>query len=96
MLHSAMVVLFAMTVGFTASGIVANGYRLFAGAQDRFGRAVYLATMVVAGPNVVIEKAATALREKRCSRLAFWLAAAVVGYWSFALGLFVLSVALAL
>jgi len=96
MLHSKVVVVFAVAAGFTASGIVANVYRLLAGAQDRFGRTVYLATMVVAGPNVVFQKAAAALREKKCSRLAFWLAAAVAGYWSFALGLFVLSVVVAL
>ncbi|HTK79577.1 MAG TPA: hypothetical protein VL286_03975 [Rhizomicrobium sp.] len=96
MLHDMLVVFFAVSAGFTASGIVANLYRLIAGSQDRFGRTVYFATMVVAGPNVVFEKATIALREKRCSRLAFGLAAAVAGYWSFALGLFVLSLVIAL
>ena len=38
--------------------------------------------------------AARAWRSKDCSAVAFWLAAAISGYWSFALGLFVLQVAL--
>lgn len=96
MLHDFTVVLFAMTAGFTASGIVANLYRLLAGADSSgFGRTVYYATMVVAGPNVLYENAAKARRDKSCSRLAFWLAAAIAGYWSLALGLFVLDLVLA-
>jgi hypothetical protein len=95
MLHNFTVVLFAMTAGFTTSGIVANLYRLLAGA-DSGGRTVYYATMVVAGPSVLYENAAKARRDKSCSRLAFWLAAAIAGYWSLALGLFVLEFALAL
>jgi hypothetical protein len=96
MLHDFIVILFAMTAGFTASGIVANLYRILAGTDSTgFGRTVYYATMVVAGPSVLYENAAKAHREKSCSRLAFWLAAAIAGYWSLALGLFVLEFALA-
>ncbi|HEX4157745.1 MAG TPA: hypothetical protein VHY79_04660, partial [Rhizomicrobium sp.] len=73
MLHDFIVILFAMTAGFTASGIVANLYRLVAGARSNgLSRTVYYATMVVAGPNVLYENAAKARREKTCSRLAFW------------------------
>ena len=36
------------------------------------------------------------LRKKACSRFAFWLAASIAAYWSFALGLFVLNLSLAL
>ncbi len=93
-----MVVLFATTAGFTASGILANLYRLIVGdkPQSSDRRTVYLAIMVVAGPSVLLENAANSLKTKACSRMAFWLAAAVAGYWSFAIGLFVLNLSLVL
>lgn len=97
MFRNVMVVLFAVTTGFTASGIVSNAYQLIVGERkDGALRTVYYAVMVVAGPSVLFENAAKARRTKSCSRLAFWLAAAVAGYWSFALGLFVLDFALAI
>jgi hypothetical protein len=93
-----MVVLFATTAGFTASGILANLYRLIAGdkPQSGNGQTIYLAIMVVAGPSVLFEKAAHSLRTKACSHVAFWLAASIAAYWSFAIGLFVLNLSLAL
>jgi len=92
-----MVVLFATTTGFTASGILANSYRLIADKpQSGAAKSAYYAIMVVAGPNVLLENAAQSLQKKACSRLAFWLAAAVAAYWSFAIGLLVLDVSLAL
>jgi hypothetical protein len=93
-----VVVLFATTAGFTASGILANLYRLIAGSkpQSPNGRTLYLALMVVAGPNVLLENAANSLKTKACSRLAFWLVVMVTAYWSFAIGLFVLNLSLAL
>ncbi len=91
------VVLFSITAGFTASGIAANFYRLVARKRDTTSaRIAYIAVMVVAGPSVLFENAATSLRAKSCSQLAFWLAAAICAYWSLALGLLVLNVALAL
>jgi hypothetical protein len=93
-----MVVLFATTAGFTVSGILANLYRLIVGGkpQSLNGRTIYLAIMVLAGPSVLLENAASSLKTKACSRVAFWLAAAIAAYWSFAIGLFVLNVSLAL
>ena len=52
--------------------------------------------MVFAGPNVLFENAATSFRAKDCSSFAFWLAAAISGYWSFALGMFVLQIGMAI
>ncbi len=88
------IALFAMTAGFTASGIVANLYRLLQKKQPEStaGQTAHLAIMVVAGPNVLFENAATSMRAKTCSKVAFWLASAVAGYWSFVLGLFLLNV----
>ena len=97
MLHEVTVILFALAAGFTASAIVANLYRLVADKpQSNMGKTVYMAVMVVAGPSVLFENAAKSFRAKGCSGWAFWLAAAVAGYWSFAIGLFVLNITLAL
>jgi hypothetical protein len=90
-----MVALFALTAGLTASGMVANTYRLVAGKPESlFSRIVYAAVMVIAGPSVLFENAAKARREKACSTTAFFIAAAIAGTWSFMLGLFVLQIAL--
>ncbi len=89
-------VAFCTLAGFTASGILANLYRLLAKKPDTaVGRVGYVAVMVVAGPNVLFENAATSFRAKDCSRFAFWLAAAISGYWSFALGMFIVQIGLA-
>lgn len=92
MYHDTMVALFALTAGFTASGILANTYRLVASKpESTVARVGYIAVMVVAGPSVLFENAAKAWRESSCSGLAFWLAAAIAGYWSLAIGLLILA-----
>ncbi len=96
MFHDAMVALFALVAGFTASGIVANLYRLVASKPSSTGGQItYVAVMVVAGPNVLFENAARSWRKKDCSALAFWLAAAISSYWSFALGLTIIGLMVA-
>ncbi|MEJ1969688.1 MAG: hypothetical protein WDN03_13790 [Rhizomicrobium sp.] len=95
MYRDIFLVAFATLAGFTASGILANLYRLIAQKPvSTTGRIGYLAVMVVAGPNVLFENAATSFRAKDCSSFAFWLAAAISGYWSFALGMFIVEVCL--
>ncbi len=95
MVRDLLVVLFAMSAGFTASGLVANTYRLIAKKPENpFEKTAYIAVMVLAGPNVLFENAAKSVRAKSCSKIAFFLAAAVTGYWSFAIGLFILNVAI--
>jgi hypothetical protein len=97
MLHDLLVVLFVTTAGLTASGIIANLYRLAVGkSAPAGGRALYFAVMVVAGPSVLIDNVARSRRKKECSHVAFWLATAVAGYWSLIIGLFVIELALAL
>ena len=87
-----MVVLFATTGGLTASGIAANLYRLAAGKpKSKPQTAVYYAVMVVAGPSVLFENATRSFRTKACTAMAYAFAVAVSGYWSFALGLLILS-----
>lgn len=96
-MHDVVVALFALAAGFTASGIVANLYRLMAtDTASSLGRAGYVAVMIFAGPNVLFENAAKAWREKACSAGAFWVAAAVSGYWSLAIGLLVIQLGVAL
>jgi len=52
--------------------------------------------MVVAGPNVLFENATLSFRTKACSSFAFWLAAAISAYWSFALGLLIIQIGMAI
>lgn len=92
-MHGLIIILFAIAFGFTTSGIASNLYRLIAKKPESLkARLVYAGVMVVAGPNVLFENAATSLKAKKCSRIAFWLAAAIAGYWSFVLGLLVLNI----
>lgn len=94
-MHGVIIVLFAIAIGFTASGIIANAYRLVASKpQSMGGKIVYVAVMVFAGPIVLFENAARSFKQKSCSSIAFWLAAVVAGYWSLALGLFVLNLSI--
>jgi hypothetical protein len=84
--------LFAIAAGVTLSGIVANIYRIVARKpQTRPETVIYCAVMIAAGPNILFEKATKSLRTKACSRLAYGFAVALTGYWSFGLGLLVLS-----
>jgi hypothetical protein len=93
MLHGLIIILFAIAIGFTASGITSNLYRLIADKPETMrGKIIYAGVMVLAGPSVLFENAATSFKAKKCSGAAFWVAAAVAGYWSFALGLLVLNI----
>ena len=97
MLRDVIVIFFSIAAGFTASGIAANLYRLVADKPEGgVGKTVYITVMVVAGPSVLLGNAAKSFRKKGCSAYALWLAAAIAGYWSFAIGLFVLNISLAL
>ena len=94
-----LLVFVGLVMVFSASAVM---------ARERFGSpyafllkqliwaAAGLVVMVVAGPTVLFNNAAKSWREKSCSGVAFGLAAALAGYWSFAIGLLVVQVALAL
>jgi len=97
MARDLFVVVFSTAAGFALSGILTNLYRLLARKPATgFERGTHLAVMVLAGPNVLIENAAAKLKAKACSKYAFWLATAIAAYWSFAIGLFVLDLYVAL
>jgi Family of unknown function (DUF6949) len=95
-MHNLLVFLFAMTGGFAVSGIVANIYRLIAPKPNGGGKIAYYVVMVIAGPSVLFDNAARSWRSRGCTAIAFWLAAAISAYWSFIIGLFGMSLALAL
>jgi hypothetical protein len=98
MIHDLLIFLYALTGGLAVSGVVSNIYRLLTPqkSQTKSGRTVYFIVMVLAGPTVLLDNAAKAWREKSCSAMAFWLAAAITGYWSFIIGLFAMNIALAI
>ncbi len=52
--------------------------------------------MIIAGPVVLIGNSTRSFRQKECSRAAYALALVFSGYWAFAMGLFILSVAVSL
>lgn len=96
MIDDIVVALFITTSGLTASGIVANLYRLLVGKMVRTSaNPSYLAVMVVAGPSVLLDHAMRSYLKKECSAVAFWIAMALSGYWSLAIGLFVVECGLA-
>ena len=98
MIHDLLIFLYAVAGGLALSGIIANIYRLLTAkkAETASGRFVYYAVMAVAGPTVLLDNAARSWRSKSCSAIAFWLAAALSAYWSFIVGLFAMSIALAI
>ncbi len=98
MIHNILIFLYALTGGLAVSGIVANIYRLLTPkkSESASGRTAYFIVMVVAGPTVLLDNAARSWQAKSCSAMAFWLAAALSGYWSFIIGLFAMNIALAL
>jgi len=84
-----------VTCGLTLSGITANIYRIFAGKpQNRGQTLLYYGVMVFAGASVLLENATRTYRKKDCSAPAYGFAIAIVGYWCFIMGLFVLTIAL--
>ena len=76
------------------SGIAAaNLYRILMRANQANlpERLLYFAVMSVAGPSVLIHNATRSFRTQACSTPAYVFAVAITGYWSFALGLVILS-----
>lgn len=87
-----LILLFALAGGLTLSGIAANLYRILARKPaSRPETILYFAVMAVAGPSVLFNNATKSFRSHACSPAAYLFAAMVAGYWSFALGLLILS-----
>jgi hypothetical protein len=94
-MHAVFLMLFAITAGFTASAIIANLYRVCGVKKDTStGRTLHAAVLVLGGPSLLFEAAMNGLLTKKWHPVSFWLAAAGILYWSLALGLLVLEVAI--
>ena len=91
-MRQVLILLFALAGGLTLSGIAANLYRILARKpSSRPETIVYYAVMAVAGPSVLFNNATKSFRGHACSITAYVFAVTVAGYWSFALGLAILS-----
>jgi len=96
-MHNFMTFLFAVAAGMTAAGLISNIYRLLAREPStRLGTIVHYGVMVIAGPVVLANNSTTSFRNNECSKTAYVLALALSVYWSFATGLFILSLAVGL
>jgi hypothetical protein len=94
-MHGLWLIPFLIAVGFTASGIAANLYRVTGlTGEGRYGNVLRAAVMVLAGPTVIVESAMRGWTAKKWPPMAFWLVVGATVYWSLALGLLVLDVAL--
>ena len=82
-----------MAGGLTLSGIAANLYRILARKPENSREAMlYFAVMAVAGPSVLFNNATKSFRDQSCSAFAYLFAVGITIYWSFALGLMILTV----
>jgi hypothetical protein len=96
-MHNVMVFLFAVAAGMTAAGVISNIYRILAcEPSTRLGTFVLYAVMVIAGPVVLADNSTRSFRNKECTKTAYALALILSVYWSFATGLFILSLAVTL
>ena len=94
MLNGLLLIAFSIAAGFTVSGIVANLYRLCGfGNETPRERMLSAAVMVVAGPCMIFGSAVQGRVSKAWTPAAFWITAALAGYWSLGLGLLVIDVA---
>ena len=94
-MHLIALLFFSIAAGFTASAIVANLYRISGfEAKTSGGEVVRLAVLVVAGPSVLLDSALRAFNAKDWKPASFWLVTAGVLYWSLAIGLLVIDVAI--
>ena len=96
-MHAIMITLFAVCAGMTAAGLISSIYRLLANEPStKLGTFILYAVMMVAGPVVLADNSTRSFRKKECSKTAYALALVLSLYWSFAIGLFILSLVVAL
>ena len=91
-MHSFIVFLFTIAAGITASGLIGSLYRLVASEpKTRTATVLHYAVMVIAGPVILFGNSTKSYRKKECSKIAYALAVALSGYWSFAMGVLILT-----
>lgn len=92
-MHGIWLVLFAIAVGFTTSGVVASLYRCSGiSSQSYGGKVVATAVLVLAGPAVIFRMAVNALDQREWRPFVGWFVIAVLTYWSLAIGLLILDI----
>jgi len=92
-MHNFIVFLFAVAAGMTAAGLLSSLYRLLASEPTtRLGTVTLYAVMVIAGPVVLAGNSTRSFRKKECSKTAYFMALILSLYWSFATGMFILSI----
>lgn len=96
-MHEFIVFLFSIAAGMTVSGLFASAYRMVAHEpQTKLALVLHYTVMVVAGPAMLAGNSTQSFRDKQCSRIAYALALAFSGYWAFAMGVLILSLAVRL
>lgn len=96
-MHGYIVFLFSLAAGITASGLTGAVYRLVANEpKTMIATVLHYAVMVFAGPVILFGNSTRSYRKKECSKAAYFLAVALGGYWSFVMGVFILSACVAL
>ena len=96
-MHALVVLVFAVAIGITCSGVVANIYRMCASQpKTTAGVLIETAVMIFGGPVILIGNATQSFKKKNCSRAGYAFAVLLCGFWSFATGLFVLEICLTL
>ena len=93
-MDSLWLILFATTAGFTASGLIANLFRVCGYSSEKSGWVLSTLFMIFAGPNLFFEAGIKGLTTKAWSKSFFWLVAFGLAYWSLAIGLLVMDIAL--
>ena len=87
-MQSLTLFLLVLTLGFTASAIAANLYRISGFASETTpGQFVRICVLMFAGPSEMFETAINARISREWSGLWFWLTISAVCYWSLILGM---------
>jgi hypothetical protein len=90
-----LVILFAIAFGFTASGIVASLYRLLAPSSGSDSSWLRNGVLIIAGPTVFFGAVTRAYIKNELSASLVVMTFLALSYWSFAIGLFILNLAIA-
>jgi hypothetical protein len=91
-----LVFLFAVASGLTVSGIVANIYWLVMKPKDGEQGIAHWLVMAIAGPTVWIDRVTRTFLSMKSAGMMYALTIFVCLYWAFVIGLFTLSIALAI
>jgi hypothetical protein len=95
-MHEFLVFLYSIASGLAVSGIVANIYWLLAKPKDGEQGIAHWLIMAIAGPTVWIDRTTRSFLSGKFTKAIYALMIAGCLYWAFVIGLFTVSVALAI